>query len=60
MAYRRKTKDEYHLQGDYGIGYETVTVDETMKESREMRKCYRENEPGIPFRIVKVRVRIAQ
>jgi hypothetical protein len=57
--YKRKTVDEYHIQGYYGnqYGYETVTTESNWKDAKEMLKCYRENEKGIPFRIKKVRVK---
>ena len=60
MTYIRKTKDEYHVMGDYGYGhgYETVTIEETYKEARVMKKCYMENEPGIRFKVVTKRVKI--
>lgn len=60
MAYKRKTYDEYELQGNYGQGWEMVTTEETMIDARNQRKCYRENEPGIPFRIKKKRVYLQQ
>lgn len=58
MAYTRKTIDEYEIQGNYGYGqgFECVTTEETWKAAKEQLKCYRENEPGIPFKIVKKRV----
>lgn len=58
MAYTRKTEDEFEIQAlyPYGQGWEMVTTETTRKLSREQRKCYRENEPGVPFRIVKKRV----
>jgi hypothetical protein len=40
--------------------WEMVTVETTWKAAKEQRKCYRENEPGVPFRIVKKRVPIQQ
>ncbi len=57
--YIRKTADEYEIQGYYGAtyGYECVTTEETYKAAKEQIKCYRENEPGVSFRIVKKRVR---
>ena len=59
MAYIRKTVDEYEIQGYYGpqYGYEMVTVEETYKDAKAQLKCYRENEPGVSFRIVKKRVK---
>lgn len=60
MAYQRKTYDEYEVQGYYGprYGYGCVTTEETRQAAKAQIKCYRENEPGIPFRIVKKRIRI--
>ena len=62
MAYIRKTEDEYEIQARYpwNKGWEMVTVETTWKAAKEQRRCYRENEPGIPFRIVKKRVPIQQ
>lgn len=59
-AYIRKTTDEYQVQGNYGYGYgyEEVASEETIKEARLRLKEYRENEPGILFRIVHKRVKI--
>lgn len=58
--YQRKTKDEYHIEGQYGdsYGWEMVTIEETYPEAKNMLKCYNENEPNIPHRIVKRRVPI--
>jgi hypothetical protein len=60
MAYKRKTEDEYQIQGNYGYGhgFECVTTEETWKAAKEQIKCYRENEPGVPFRIVHKRVKL--
>lgn len=60
MAYVRKTKDEYEIQGNYGprCGFEMVTCEETWKEAKAQVQCYRENEP-YTFRIVKKRVPVS-
>ena len=58
MAYVRKTRDVYEIQGDYGCGWECVTTETTWTDAKQMVKCYRENERGIPFRIKKVREKI--
>ena len=57
--YKRKTEDEFQLHGDYGYGFEEVCAFSTWKEAREERKNYRENEPGIAFKIIKKRVKIS-
>lgn len=58
MAYVRKTEDEYEIQGCYHpYGWEYVTTETTRKDAREQIKCYRANEPGIAFKIVKLRVK---
>ncbi len=57
--YKRKTYDEYAVQGDYGYGYgyETISTETTSRQAREQLKAYRENEPGVRFRIVKKRIK---
>jgi hypothetical protein len=57
--YKRKTVDEYEIQGNYGYGWDMVTTEETRKEARAQVKCYRENEPRAAHRIVKKRVKLA-
>jgi hypothetical protein len=59
MPYKRKTTDEYNIQGLYCGQWETVTCEETWTAAKEQVKCYRENEPGTIFRIKKERVKIA-
>jgi hypothetical protein len=59
MAYTRKTKDEYAIQGNYGTRWEDVTVDETYKEARQSLKDYNDNEPQYPHRLIKRRVKLA-
>lgn len=54
--YTRKTVDEYEIQGNYGQGWEMVTVEETKKAAKDQLKCYNENE-SYPHRIVKKRVK---
>lgn len=60
-GYVRKTRDEYDIEGNYGYGhgYEAVTTEDDRAGARERLREYRENEPGIPFRIRKRRVPIA-
>jgi len=58
--YIRKTEDEYEIQGDYGQGWELATTEVTRSLAREQIKCYRQNEPGVSFRIVHKRVPITK
>jgi len=60
MAYKRKTKDYWDLEGNYGQGWEVLTAADTFKEIRQYRKEYRENEPGTPLRIKKRREKIEE
>ena len=57
MAYIRKTRDEYEIQGNCGYGWEVETTEETWKDAKAQAKCYREN-VNYPIRIVKKRIRI--
>lgn len=57
MARERKTIDEFDIQGDYGDGYESVTCEATWWAAWKAVKEYRVNEPGIPFRVKKRRIR---
>ena len=58
--YKRSTRDEWQVQGNYGYGhgYEAVDTLNARTEARESLKLYRENERGVSFRIVKKRVRL--
>jgi hypothetical protein len=58
MAYKRKTVDEFQIHGNYGYGhgFEEVTAESTRKEALDRLREYRENEPGIPFKLVTKRV----
>jgi len=47
--------DEYDIEGDYGFGWEMVTCEATFAEARERVREYRDNEPGIRFRIHRVK-----
>ena len=56
-----KTKILYVVQGNYGYGHgwEDVTAEETSKEAKVRLREYRENERGVPFRMIRRRERIA-
>lgn len=60
MAYKRKTQDVWEIQGNYGYGHgwECVTSETSYSEAIQRLKEYRENEQGVPFRIIKKRERI--
>ena len=58
MVYVRKTEDEYDIEGDYGQGFEVVTCESTWKDAKAQIKIYRENEPGVAFRIKHHRVKV--
>jgi hypothetical protein len=62
MPYKRKTRTEWDIQGYYdkATGWELVTCAATWKEARESLKEYRANEPGIPFRAKKLRVKLSE
>lgn len=47
----------YAVQGDYGFGdgWEAVTHDTDRAAAMSLLADYRANEPGIPFRVRKVR-----
>lgn len=60
MPYIRKTRDEIEVQGNYGFGhgYECVCGAHDRREARALLRDYQANEPGVPFRIRTVRVKL--
>lgn len=58
MAYQRKTADEWHLLVNYGQGWEHETTESSWSDARAQRKCYRDNAPEYPVKVVKHRVRL--
>ena len=46
MTYKRKTKDEWVILGNYGYGWDELCAEDTRKDAVAQLKCYRENEPG--------------
>ena len=56
--YRRKTEDEWEIQGNNGYGWECECVEETWKDARAQARRYRDS-VHYPIRIVKKRVRIS-
>lgn len=57
MAYQRKTRDEFELQGNYGQGWECLTTEDSRAEIRQRLREYQENEGGA-YRIKARRVPI--
>jgi hypothetical protein len=58
MAYKRKTRDEYEIQGYHdGYGWEMETTESTWKDAKKQLVCYRKN-VTYPVRIVKKRIPI--
>lgn len=57
--YKRKTRDIWELQANYGYGdgWEYVLEENTLKEAREQLETYKKN-VTYPIRIVKKRVKI--
>ena len=60
MAYVRKTRDEYSIEGLYCGEWSTECYCEDRKDAREQLRCYRENCPDTAFRIAKHRVPIEE
>lgn len=58
MAYHRKTKNVWEVQSFYYGKWERLTTEETRREAAVQKKCYDENERGVPHRIKKVRERL--
>lgn len=58
MTYRRKTRDEWNVQGSYGCGWEDVTAEDSYREARARLREYRENQPQYPHRLIKRRIKL--
>lgn len=60
MGRKRKTRDVFEVHGNYGYGhgFECVTAETEYSEAKQRLREYRENEPGVPFKIVVKRERI--
>ena len=55
-----RTKPEYVVQGNYGYGWEDLTASDDYSEARNDLKAYRENETGVPHRLITRRVPITE
>lgn len=56
MAYQRKTEDEFQIHANYGQGWEEETAEVTRKAALANLREYRENNPGVPYKLVVKRV----
>lgn len=50
----------YVVQGDYGVGWEDVTEEETRPEGLARLREYRENSPEFPHRLILRRERVTR
>ena len=57
MKKERKTFDEFEVQGNYGGGWECVCSEDTRREAVLQLRCYNENEPQYPHRLIKRRIK---
>lgn len=59
-TYVRKTKDEFVIQSYWGsqYGWEDSTFEETRPEGKRALKDYRDNQPEVPHRLIKRRIRL--
>lgn len=58
-GYVRKTEDEFNILGNYGQGFEIVTCETSRSLAKDQIRTYRQNEPGVSFKIKKQRVPIS-
>jgi hypothetical protein len=56
-----KTKIVYVVQGNYGYGHgwEDLTAEDARNEAKQRLREYRDNELGVPFRLIRRRERLA-
>lgn len=55
---QRITADSFEGHGNYGHGFEMVTAEETRKAARVRLREYRDNEPGVCFKIIRKMERV--
>lgn len=54
---KRKTINQYFVQGNYGSGWEDLTAHDTISEAKLEKIVYDENETQYPHRIMKKRIK---
>lgn len=57
MAYKRKTRDRWDIETNYGTGWECECSEYTWREARQTLREYREN-VGAAVRVVKRREKL--
>ena len=62
MAYIRKTRDLYVVQGNYGYGdgFEDLTQSYDRKEAKDDLKAYKQNEGKAEYKLIKRREKIEE
>jgi hypothetical protein len=60
MSYTRKTRDVYHFLVRYPgpHGWEHETTEDSLQDAIAQKRCYRENCPEYPTRIVRKREKV--
>jgi len=58
MSYKRKTRDTWQLHINYGQGWEHETTEDSWQAAKAQSRCYAENCPQYPRRIVYRRERL--
>jgi hypothetical protein len=59
MPYTRKTRDVYYFLVNYGAhGWEHETTESSLQDAIAQKRCYRENCPEYPTRIVRKREKL--
>ena len=56
----KRTKAEYVVQGNYGYGWEDLTASDDQSEAKNDLKAYRENETGVPHRLITRRIPVTE
>jgi hypothetical protein len=59
MAYKRRTVDVWHLEVNYGYGWEHECTEMSWKDAKAQAKTYREN-ISYPVRLLKKRERLEE
>ena len=62
MAYKRKTRDVFVIQGYYtsGYGWEDVVEEDSRKAGLEQLRAYRQNAPEYPYQMIVRREKIEE